>query len=26
VLDEVDPHGRMASDMARRLAIRGPGT
>ena len=26
VLDEIDPHGRLASDMARRLAIRKPGT
>ena len=26
VLDEIDPHGRLASDMARRLAIRRPGT
>ena len=25
VLDEIDPHGRLASDMARRLAIRKPG-
>jgi decaprenylphospho-beta-D-ribofuranose 2-oxidase len=26
VLDEIDPHRRLASDMARRLAIRRPGT
>jgi hypothetical protein len=26
VLDEIDPHRRLASDMARRLAIRKPGT
>ena len=26
VLDEIDPHGRLASDMARRLAIRKRGT
>ena len=25
VLDEIDPHGRLASDMARRLALRKPG-
>jgi hypothetical protein len=26
VLDEIDPHGRLSSDMARRLAIRRPAT